>query len=324
MPACLTLEQIEEYASGALSPEEQAAVEAHLERCPVCREQLERHRARDEFLTDVRRVYGASDSVREMPLDEVIPGYRVIEEIHRGGQGVVFKAVQLSTQRTVALKVILGGAIATPEAQKRFEREARLAASLRHPHIVVIHDRGVAGDNPFIVMDYVDGAPVTEYAAAQRLFIAARLRLFATVCEAVECAHQQGVIHRDLKPSNILVNEEGEPTIVDFGLARTVRPTGDASATAVSSPGQVLGSLPYLSPEQASGVPSQIDERTDIYALGVLLYELLTGRRERTSTRWASCCTNCSPGDAHRRWSSALLPQKRFPLHHRPGLCRRA
>lgn len=280
MQPCLTIEQIEEYASGALSPEEQAAVEAHLERCPACREQLERHRARDEFLADVRRVYGASDSVREIPLDEVIPGYRIVEEIHRGGQGVVFKAIQLSTDRTVALKVILGGPLASEDARKRFSREVKLAATLRHPNIVAIHDSGIAADTQYIVMDDVTGVPITEYAETYRVSIADKLRLLATACNAVGYAHQHSVIHRDLKPSNILVNEDGEPVIVDFGLARSLQPAPEAaSISAVSLPGQVVGSLPYLSPEQATGDPSQIDERTDIYALGVLLYELLTGAR---------------------------------------------
>jgi len=129
-------------------------------------------------------------------------------------------------------------------------------------------------------MDHVPGRSITEHATAYGLSISDQLHLFATVCEAVEYAHQHGVIHRDLKPSNVLVNEEGEPVIVDFGLARAVpAPESVAVDPTISAPGQVLGTLPYLAPEQAAGDPSEIDERTDIYALGVLLYELLTGMR---------------------------------------------
>jgi serine/threonine protein kinase len=283
MTECLTIEQIERYATGAAEADEAAATAAHLEVCPSCRKRLESHRAGEAFLADVRGSYDAADA-RASSLGrsgtDFLAGYRISEEIHRGGQGIVYKAVQLSTDRIVALKVILGGPLATQEARKRFEREVKLAAALHHPHIVVVHDSGVADGSPYVVMDYVDGARITEYATLHDLSIGERLRLFASVCDAVEYAHQRGVIHRDLKPSNILVNEDGEPVIVDFGLARPIQETQDGpSVTAVSAPGQVVGSLPYLSPEQAAGDPSQIDERTDIYALGVMLYELLTGTR---------------------------------------------
>ncbi|UCF34129.1 MAG: protein kinase [Phycisphaerales bacterium] len=294
---CLTDEQLERYVAGGGAAEETVAIESHIDACSACRERLSRKREKEDFLEGIRPAYDEAKAraIDAEPLgEELVSGYRILEEIHRGGQGAVYKAIQQSTDRTVALKVILGGPVATEQARKRFEREAKLAASLSHSNIVAVHDSGAIDDNLFIVMDYIDGLPITDYAAEERLPIAERLRLFVTVCEAVEYAHEHDVLHRDLKPANILVTGEGKPVIVDFGLARPLRAHEDGeSATIVSSPGQVVGSLPYISPEQATGDPTQIDERTDVYALGVLLYELLTGTRPPPI---ALCQAQMSPG----------------------------
>ena len=283
MKGCPSLEQIEQLVSGRVSPEEDARIREHLEACAACTERVERHQTRESLLADVRRAYSSTDpddGANEFLGGEFLPGYQILEKIHRGGQGVVFKAVHISTQRTVAVKILRGGPLAGEQARRRLDREVRLAAGLRHPHIVGIHDSGVVRDSPYIVMDFVSGLDITEHVYAHNLSIADRLHLFVVVCEAIEYAHLHGVVHRDLKPSNILVSDEGEPVLVDFGLARGVRTT-DASVIdpTISSPGQVLGSLPYLAPEQAAGDLEAIDEQSDIYALGVLLHELLTGTR---------------------------------------------
>ena len=204
-----------------------------------------------------------------------IPDYEVIRELHRGGQGVVYEAIQRSTKRKVAIKVLVGGRQATKTARKRFEREIELVAQLRHPNIIAIFDSGATSDEmQFYVMDYVRGLPLHRYVREKKLALEDTLRLFSKVCEAVQYAHQRGVIHRDLKPSNILVDAEGDPKVLDFGLAKSLITPVE---TIVSISQDVIGTLPYMSPEQTRGNPDEIDTRTDIYSLGVILYELLTG-----------------------------------------------
>jgi WD40 repeat protein len=204
-----------------------------------------------------------------------IPGYEIVRELNRGGQGVVYQAVQLSTKRKVAIKILIDGALASGPAQRRFLREIELAASLRHSSIVSVFDSGVTADHrQFCVMDYVRGKPVTDYLRETRLPLNQTLQLFAGICDAVAHAHQRGVIHRDLKPSNILVDAQGAARILDFGLAKTVT---DRSDEMVTITGQLVGTVRYMSPEQTRGNPDEIDTRTDVYSLGVILYELLTG-----------------------------------------------
>lgn len=202
----------------------------------------------------------------------VVPGYRVLGEIHRGGQGVVYRAVQERTKRVVALKVLHGGPLAGPRERLRFEREVQLLASLDHPGIVTVHDTGEADGGFYLVMDHIAGLPLDRYVAARRPPLRELLTLFARICDAVHAAHLHGVIHRDLKPSNIRVDDDGAPHVLDFGLAKTTL-RGDADVTET---GQFVGSLPYASPEQAAG-HATIDIRTDVYSLGVVLHVLLTG-----------------------------------------------
>jgi len=205
-----------------------------------------------------------------------IDGYDFARELHRGGQGVVYQALEKATKRKVAIKVLLEGPYASDQARKRFEREIELAASLKHPNIVPVFHSGLTADGrQFCVMDYVRGVPLHEYVRDQKLGMEAALRLFSKVCDAVNYAHQKGVIHRDLKPSNILVDADGSPKVLDFGLAKQI---GGPEQTLVSMTGQVVGTLPYMSPEQVRGNPDEIDIRTDVYSLGVVLYEMLTGR----------------------------------------------
>ncbi len=204
-----------------------------------------------------------------------IAGYTLLRELGRGGQAVVYQALQESTHRKVALKVLLEGPYASASAKRRFEREVELASHLKHPNIIAVFDSGTTDSGqPFYVMDYVRAVPITQYVRDNTLSLEKVLELFAVACDAVNHAHQKGVIHRDLKPSNMLVDAEGNLHILDFGLAKAVT---DRQETLATVTGQVMGTLPYMSPEQTKGNPDLIDTRADVYALGVVLYEMLTG-----------------------------------------------
>jgi serine/threonine protein kinase len=202
--------------------------------------------------------------------------YRLVRLIGQGGMGAVYEAEQSQPRRAVALKVLKPG-LASPELLGRFERESQVLARLQHPGIAQIYEAGTAdtgvGPQPYFAMEFVHGAPLRDYAEAQHLNTRQRLELMARVCDAVEHAHQRGVIHRDLKPGNILVEETGQPKILDFGVARAT--DSDAQATKHTDVGQLIGTLAYMSPEQVLADPLELDTRSDVYALGVILYELL-------------------------------------------------
>jgi eukaryotic-like serine/threonine-protein kinase len=204
--------------------------------------------------------------------------YKILRKIGEGGMGVVYEAQQQSPQRIVALKVLHGRGCSSEQLRKRFDQEAFALGQLRHKGIAQIYESGTAttehGDIPYLAMEMVDGQTITD--AANKLPIDARLTLFAEVCDAVHAAHQRGIIHRDLKPANILVNECGEPKILDFGIARLT--DFDLNVTAMETvAGQLIGTLAYMSPEQMAGESADIDIRSDVYTLGVVLYELLAG-----------------------------------------------
>ncbi|MFH1111335.1 MAG: serine/threonine-protein kinase [Planctomycetota bacterium] len=203
-----------------------------------------------------------------------IPGYQVTGEARHGGQGVVYRAVQTSTGRDVAIKLLHHQGSDDPNEESRFHREVRVLAQLQHPNIVTIHDSGIAGDRRYFVMDYIDGPSLGEHVASRKLSVRDTLILFAKVCEAVAAAHVRGVIHRDLKPANILVSKDGEPHVLDFGLARLSSDTVTQATLwrSMTVTGQFVGSLPWASPEQADGRNTGLDLRSDVYSLGVILY----------------------------------------------------
>lgn len=259
-------------------------VRAHLAECPQCAERdarlQQKHESWITLLREVGRPTGEAAAHRprtEAVAAGVIAGYDLLEEVSRGGQGIVYRATQKSTKREVAVKVLREGVWASREARRRFEREVELAASLRHPNIIGVLDSGVTADGrQFCAMDFIRGTRLDRFADQRCLDLRRRLELFAHVCDAVNYAHQRGVMHRDLKPSNIFVDEQGEPRILDFGLAKQTLEATDA--TVMTTTAMVAGTLPYISPEQARGRPDEIDIRSDVYSLGVVLYELLTGR----------------------------------------------
>jgi len=213
------------------------------------------------------------------PPDDLVDGYTLVEPLHRGGQGVVFRGVQRATGRTVAIKLLAHGAFATRSERVRFEREVEILSRLDAPGIVRVVDSGIASGRWWFAMDFVDGVPIDAHVRSlaggrdhERTIVA----LVASVADAVNEAHLVGVIHRDLKPRNILVDRFGHPHVLDFGLAKERHGALGAAESTMTESGQFVGSLPWASPEQVGSGAATIDVRTDVYALGVLLFHLLT------------------------------------------------
>ncbi|MCB9854697.1 MAG: tetratricopeptide repeat protein [Phycisphaerales bacterium] len=211
--------------------------------------------------------------------------YQIVRRIGQGGMGVVFEARQEHPRRAVALKVLHAG-FGAPGLIERFRREANVLGQLQHPGIAQVFDAGVGeveteagvtGNQPYIAMELIDGVSLGQWGRANDRSLRQRLEAIAQVCDALEHAHQRGVVHRDLKPGNILIDSSAQPKVLDFGIAR-ITEGDDAAATLQTQTGQLLGTVPYMSPEQVTGDSRMVDVRTDVYALGALLYELLCGR----------------------------------------------
>jgi serine/threonine protein kinase len=287
MHECPSDEQLERLAGGLPAPQEAETLRDHLACCSACREAYEEWRANLRFASTVKEALGDGSSLTPvsrsgglqslaLPVETAsIAGYEIQEEIHRGAQGIVCRAIQKSNGRPIALKLLQDNALTSEASRRRFDREIELARSLHHANIIRVCDSGItpAGVH-YYAMEYVAGLPLHHYAWDHHLGLEGVLELFLSVCDAVNYAHQRGVIHRDLKPSNILVDASGIPRVLDFGLAKQ---TAMPAETVLSLTGQVFGTLPYMSPEQAMGRHDAVDIRTDVYALGVILYQILTG-----------------------------------------------
>ncbi len=251
--------------------------------CPKCRGEIHLHAAQTVKYTDIPKLSPPGGEVRPSSLreDEILPAgalvgpYRIEKFVGRGGMGTVYRAEHGMLQRTVALKVLPPKFAADPEFVERFKREAKALANLSHPNIVSVHDMGVQGEIYFFAMEFVDGVSLRDVLAQKKLAPEDALKIIPQLCEALEYAHSQGIIHRDIKPENILLDKHGRPKIADFGLAKIVK--GESTAMPLTRTNVVMGTVEYMAPEQRESI-RQVDHRADIYSLGVVLYEMLTGQ----------------------------------------------
>ena len=253
--------------------------------------------------------------------------YELLEEIGRGGQGVVFRARQKSLNRVVALKVISLGQWASKAHLKRFRLEAEAAARLEHPGIVAIHEVGERDGSCYFSMKFVEGGQLDEVVRRTPMSIRQAVELIAKVARTVHYAHEHGILHRDIKPGNILLDGKGEPNLTDFGLARLVETESTMTRTL-----EVIGTPSYMAPEQAMGNNAAVSNATDVYGIGAVLYQLLTGQppfaggatyetirllldteprhprllNPKINRDLSTICLKCLEKDPKRRYSSAL------------------
>ncbi|MDG2201612.1 MAG: serine/threonine-protein kinase [Phycisphaerales bacterium] len=271
---------IEAYAAGEL---EDPTLVGQIESNTELMREVVRIQEENDFLTKLAGAWSTMPgATKSGPPRQQIEGYRIINEVFRGGQGVVYKGLQENTKRIVAIKVMLGGALASERARQRFEREVELIASLRHENIVTVYDSGSLPDgSSFFVMEFIKGVPLSRAHIFGRDTLPddhedsfrIRIQQFISICHAIQYAHQRGIIHRDLKPGNIMVDRTGTPKVFDFGVAKVIGPSSGTEATLT---GEFVGTFAYASPEQVKGDADAVDTRSDVYALGLILYELLT------------------------------------------------
>ncbi len=309
MQACPSDTELARYYSRSLDDAKRGGIERHLSECEACRKREAEYRGGDDAL--FQQLREADETLSETQIlrndapasiPQRIGQYRIKRIIASGGMGTVYEAVQEQPRRVVALKVMKAG-IASKSALRRFEYESQILARLRHPNIAQVYEAGthtpspskgermdqrrmidqsrdregavIAEGVPFFAMEYIPNArPVTDHAKEKQLGTKERLQLFTQVTAAIHHGHQKGIIHRDLKPGNILVDSQGQVKIIDFGVARATD-SDMAITTLQTDVGQLIGTLQYMSPEQCDADPHDLDVRSDVYALGVVLYELL-------------------------------------------------
>jgi serine/threonine protein kinase len=242
-------------------------------------------------------------------LGRTLAHYKVLEELSRGGMGIVYRAVDVNLDREVALKVLPPELVADPERKHRFLHEAKAAAKLEHPHIGVVYEVDEVEGVTFIVMELIHCEKLQDVLEQKRLSLSRSIDLATEVAEGMALAHDKGVVHRDLKPANIMVTEEGHAKIIDFGLAKLVEPLGGTDSEAPTAlkgetdPGKVMGTVSYMSPEQARG--QTIDHRSDIFSFGIVLHELVTGRTPKACNGGLS---RAEPKPSSRSLRTCLLP----------------
>jgi eukaryotic-like serine/threonine-protein kinase len=283
---------------GQLTTAELVQVSAHLEACPICCVRIDQLSAKDQFVGRLQEVLETQDEVLINPtqrrsavnvlrhlhgsrtdsftthtVPKQIGEYEILGEVGRGGMGVVYKARHRSLKRLVALKMILAGEFASPAQGMRFRLEAELAARMKHPNIVQLYEIGNIDGRPYLILEWVEGGSLETKLNGQAWPADDAARLLETLARAIHAAHGDGVIHRDLKPANIMLSTDGTPKITDFGLAQPV----EAGKTLTQN-GYLVGTPGYMAPEQASGNRALVGPGTDIYALGVILYQLCSGQ----------------------------------------------
>jgi WD40 repeat protein/serine/threonine protein kinase len=314
MSDCPSRESLERLLAEMLSDHERPPIEAHVEGCEACQKALHdltmgasairltssgkppagnpQDAHSEAFFDRLKQIKPPTNAVASGAVDSPdgkaveplqIEGYEILGELGRGAAGVVYRARHIKLNRLVALKVILAGSHLSPEMRHRFRLEAQAIARLRHANIVQIYDVGEHNDCPFLSLELVEGGNLAEWMGGKPKSANDAARAISTLAKAVEYAHHQGVVHRDLKPGNVLLSvlsdrpEKRELKITDFGIAK-VLPQGGIAEAGVTQTGEILGTPAYMAPEQARGNASEISPATDVYSLGAMLYELLTGR----------------------------------------------
>jgi serine/threonine-protein kinase len=288
---------LQRFLLGRLAPSEVDRLAGHVEQCPACVATLRTFRDRDTLLDAMEHPVPAPEQAVEdkvlagllsrlEQLDTAVlaatplppgrlpevPGYEILEELGRGSMGVVYKARHLSLNRVVALKMIRSGQLAGPEERLRFLAEAEAIAAVRHPGIVQVHDFGTHDGLPYFSLEFCPGGTLADKLAGPPLPPREAAGVVEQVACAVQAAHERGIVHRDLKPGNVLLDRDGSPRVTDFGLAKRVQAVG------LTATGAVMGTPSYMAPEQVAGKTKETGPAADVYALGAILYECLTGR----------------------------------------------